>query len=149
MHGSVPGPLHIILRLLACRFVGLLTVKADVSLIHLSALGILFILLGSLVQSQCEGFCLVLFYILLCHVWLMFLGGLHFSEEVEEMEEEWIWSRGEMGASWKEWREGKPWLGFLYKRRIYFLKEKKNSEIRGSKKKKKGIFQKSRCRRQN
>lgn len=39
------------------------------------ALGTLFLLLGCLVQSQYEGFCLDLLC-LVCHVWMLSLGNL-------------------------------------------------------------------------
>lgn len=99
--------------------------KVDVSLTHLSALGVLFILLVSLVQSQYEGFALS--YILFCHVWLTFPGGLLSSEEVKEMEEDCRWKgvgrRGERGNyGWD----------FCMKEGSIF--EKRNSGISGSKK---------------
>lgn len=48
--------------------VGLLTVGAGVSLTLLPVLGTLFLLLDYLVHPQCEGFCLVLLYLVLSYL---------------------------------------------------------------------------------
>lgn len=91
-------------------FVGLITVEAAVSLS-------ICLLLGCLVQPLYRGFCPALPYcVLFCPVWFLSLGGLLFSEEVEE---EWIWKRE------RRWREGWEELrdsdwDVLYERRISF-----------------------------
>jgi hypothetical protein len=64
---SASGPLCVVrVMLLALCFYGTPTVRVGVFLILLPALGTLFLLLCCLVQPQCEGFCLVLLYLILC-----------------------------------------------------------------------------------
>ena len=52
---------------------------AGISLTLLLSLGTLRLLLGCLVQTSCKSFSLS-YCMLLCHVWLLSLGGLLFSE---------------------------------------------------------------------
>lgn len=52
--------------------------------------------------------------VLVCHVWLLSLGGLFFFKE----ETEWGVDLGERGArseNWEEWREEKLSSGFIVK----------------------------------
>jgi hypothetical protein len=68
---------------LACVFVGLLTVEVDVSFTHWPALGTLFLLLGYLVQPWYEGFCLILLYFVLPHLLVVSWRPALFWREME------------------------------------------------------------------
>lgn len=68
------------LKLVACSFVGFLTVRVEMSLNFLPALGTLSHLVGCLNQTWYEGLCLVSLYLVMA--WFINMpGGLHFSEE--------------------------------------------------------------------
>lgn len=83
--GTTIGSVHV-LWLLACSFVGLVTVGAGMSLTLLPVLGGLFHLLGYHDQPWCKDFCLVLCVLFSC----CFLEAWSWSET----EEIWIWRKG-------------------------------------------------------
>lgn len=114
------------LWLLACCFVGLLTVGADVSL--LPARETRFLQLGCFVQPDLSAFSL--FYcVLFCPVWLLSLGSLLFSEGKQR---EWIWVRGMVVGSWEKWSEVNCglWSGCNIKN-IILIKKRKNKKRKG------------------
>lgn len=84
---SAPGPLCIFYDCYLGISVELLTMREQVYLTLLPALGTLLLLLGCLIQPRFGGIC----FVLLCPVWLLSLRRLHFSEK--EMEGEWIRAR--------------------------------------------------------
>jgi hypothetical protein len=78
-----------------CIISDFLTVGVGLSLILFSACGTLSLLLCCLVQTQNEGFCLVLFYLLLSCLAVCCLLGACFSSE-EETQGQFILGRGEV-----------------------------------------------------
>lgn len=87
------------------------------------ALETLFLLLGFLIQSQCEGFCPVILYLVLsCS--LLSLEELSFSEE--EREVEWIWGEGMKGITERSGGTGTCGQDALYERRIYVQQKGKD-----------------------
>ena len=66
-HGSTPGPLHIFYSFQFSIFMELPSVLTNVSLILVPSLETFFLLLGHLVQDQCDGFCLILLYFILLY----------------------------------------------------------------------------------
>lgn len=112
--------LHLLWLLVWC-FLRLLTVGAGVSLIFLPALGTLFLLLGCFVQPRYEGFCLVALYLVLsclavvsCRPDLFWRGN---GRGVDLGREEVV------QKSYKKWRKGKLWLGYIvWERNLFSIK---------------------------
>lgn len=92
-----------------------------VSLTLLLALENLFLVLGYLVWSQYEGFCLVLLdlvFFFFFPVWLFSRGGLLFSEE--ETKREWIWGTDKLWKAGRGRRKRNCGQNVMNKKGLFF-----------------------------
>lgn len=107
LHGSAVSPLGLCSSMIDWWFCG--TVLADETLILLPAPGTLFLLLGFLVQLPCEGFILVLLYVVLLCICILVVVSWRPAPRERKMEL--IQRRGIERFVWKEWKKRNLWLG--------------------------------------
>lgn len=91
------------------------SVRMSVYLLLVPALGTLFLLSGCRVQLQNDDFALS-HYISICHIWLVFLRSLFFSDEKEKGDRP---GRQEQGRAGRR-RRGNYNQNVIYQERIYF-----------------------------
>ena len=131
LQGSVLGPLHTWCGCLTWGFVGLLKLSVCVSF---DCSWDPFLPMGLPCPALMWGLCLVLLCLVptLCSVDIPRRPDLLW----RELEENWIWSRGEMQAGMGSGRNGQRggcgW-DIVYERRITFLKEENENESKHSK----------------
>ena len=113
LHGSVLGPLHICYSGVASCFYRTPNSGDGVSLTLLPALETSYWVASPTLDMRV---CVWSYCILLCHVWLMSLGGLIFSGV--RLEGEWIWRREEVEEARRSGRKGACNWDVLYERRI-------------------------------
>lgn len=83
LHGSTLSLLHIYYSFSLCIFMGLWTMRMNGSLTLVSGLSIFYLLLGCHAQLQFEVFTSS-HYILFCHIWLLSLRILFFSNKIQK-----------------------------------------------------------------